>query len=149
MNQNKNIWTILKNIEKSLEENKKMLEENGKKIEENRKKYEKLREEHAKMLEDNKTIIEEMRNSFYINNLSREFCNNDNVESFIEEKEVTEQLIKNINEENCLICLEKYSIGDKICYLPCLHLFHFFCIKKWIKIKNRCPLCNVSIKSNN
>lgn len=30
-------------------------------------------------------------------------------------------------EEECLICLEKYRLGDKVCKLPCGHKFHYKC----------------------
>ena len=108
--------------------------------EENKKKFKEIEERINHLMNMATTSI--YRNS----NLPKEFNNNDNLDKFIEENEISKELIKTINEENCLICLEKYSIGDKICYLPCLHFFHSFCIKKWIQIKKRCPLCNTYIK---
>ena len=59
----------------------------------------------------------------------------------LEEIEFNEQF-KNQEEIRCTICLESYAIGDKISYLPCAHLFHSSCIKNWIRIKNKCPICN-------
>ena len=50
---------------------------------------------------------------------------------------------KNKNDDNyqCMICLYEFKIGDKVCTLPCLHIFHFDCLKNWI-IRNRlCPIC--------
>ena len=58
------------------------------------------------------------------------------------EIDVNKEFIRNAKEEICLICLENYSISDKICYLPCFHFFHSSCIKEWIKNKSVCPLCN-------
>ena len=48
--------------------------------------------------------------------------------------------------KECSICLEEYSLEEKICYLPCFHYFHSECIKNWTKKSNRCPLCNNEIK---
>ena len=50
---------------------------------------------------------------------------------------------KNKNDDNyqCMICLYEFKIGDKVSTLPCLHIFHFDCLKNWI-IRNRlCPIC--------
>ena len=55
--------------------------------------------------------------------------------------EIDEKLMKKINEEICLICLQNYNNQEKICYLPCTHFFHASCIKKWLEMKNNCPLC--------
>lgn len=44
---------------------------------------------------------------------------------------------------NCTICLE--DIEDNIEFLPCIHGFHYNCIKKWINQKPECPICKISI----
>ena len=52
---------------------------------------------------------------------------------------------KNENDDNykCVICLFEFKIGDKVCTLPCLHIFHVDCLKNWI-IRNRwCPICKI------
>ena len=66
--------------------------------------------------------------------------NNIGILSDLEEIEIDEKLIDNA-EKQCAICLENYSIGNKIIYLPCCHYFHSSCIRNWIKIKNICPYC--------
>ena len=61
--------------------------------------------------------------------------------------ETTIKSIKNLSEDKkkCLICLEKFVKGDKSIALPCIHIFHSECIKKWMKKKNCCPLCKNKI----
>ena len=52
---------------------------------------------------------------------------------------------KNENEDNykCVICLFEFKLRDKVCTLPCLHIFHIDCLKNWI-IRNRwCPICKI------
>ena len=49
------------------------------------------------------------------------------------------------NKKQCLICLERFIKGQDSIILPCLHIFHSSCIKKWISIKNFCPLCKQKI----
>ena len=58
--------------------------------------------------------------------------------------------IKNINDlsenkKKCLICLDEFKNGQKTISLPCTHLFHSECIKKWMKQENFCPLCKNKI----
>ena len=58
--------------------------------------------------------------------------------------------IKNINDlsenkKKCLICLDEFKNGQKTIALPCTHIFHSECIKKWMKKENFCPLCKNKI----
>ncbi len=45
----------------------------------------------------------------------------------------------------CQICLDPYSIGDKVAIpkheTSCDHIFHEKCIKLWLKRSNTCPCC--------
>lgn len=45
----------------------------------------------------------------------------------------------------CVICLEDFLEDDRICVLPCKHVFHTDCAKRWLTRELRCPLhCDVS-----
>ncbi|WVZ96668.1 hypothetical protein U9M48_042275 [Paspalum notatum var. saurae] len=44
----------------------------------------------------------------------------------------------------CVICLEDYESKDSIGKLKCSHDFHADCIKKWLQVKNACPVCKTS-----
>ncbi|XP_060201592.1 probable E3 ubiquitin-protein ligase ZFP1 isoform X2 [Lycium barbarum] len=48
-----------------------------------------------------------------------------------------------IHEEgNCVICLEEYVNMDDVGTLKsCSHDFHVGCIRKWLSMKNVCPIC--------
>ena len=52
---------------------------------------------------------------------------------------------KSDNNNNCIICLYEFNIGDKISALPCLHVFHFDCIKHWLKNELSCPVCKLEV----
>ena len=49
------------------------------------------------------------------------------------------------DNNNCIICLSDFDIGDKVTSLPCLHVFHTDCIKSWLQSKNHCPICKYEI----
>ncbi len=49
----------------------------------------------------------------------------------------------NLLYNECSICLENIKENDKVSYTPCKHIFHFDCLKNYIKstLKTNCPLC--------
>ena len=119
----------------------KMRQDHNESLENFRQEYnqslENIRQEFNQSFENIRQEIESMRNELNllpINNNENEISNK------LEEVELNEQF-KNKEEIKCGICLEIFSIGDKISYLPCFHFFHSSCIKSWIRIKNKCPFC--------
>jgi len=42
--------------------------------------------------------------------------------------------------ENCSICLDDMTTGQKTRRLPCLHVFHIQCIDEWLQRSNMCPI---------
>lgn len=46
-----------------------------------------------------------------------------------------------VDTKECQICLEKFKDEDKICKLPCKHLYHKECIYPWFEQHNTCPVC--------
>ena len=144
---NKKIDQHVENVEKvgeNLERVKTELEKHGEKIE----KVEKEIEQHGEKIEKVEKEIKQINiNMSFIFGLfdSLQNIKNNNDENGIlndlEEVEFNDQF-KNKEEIKCTICLESYAIGDKISYLPCAHLFHTSCIKNWVRIKNKCPICN-------
>ena len=51
-----------------------------------------------------------------------------------------------ILNEDCLICMEKYKLGELKRKIPkCNHYFHKKCIDKWLKKKGSCPVCRCNL----
>ena len=71
-----------------------------------------------------------------------------NYDELLDEIELDEKSFEKYKEEKCAICLGDFNAGNKVCYLPCLHLYHSFCIKNWLKIRVRCPLCGDDLNNN-
>ncbi|KAK8553783.1 hypothetical protein V6N12_030766 [Hibiscus sabdariffa] len=47
---------------------------------------------------------------------------------------------------SCVICLEDYKDMDEVGALKtCGHKYHAPCIKKWLSVKNTCPICKASV----
>lgn len=59
--------------------------------------------------------------------------------------------IEKLSDENrkCPICLEFFDKDDNIIYLPCIHIYHEECIKRWFKCQDFCPICRLKITPEN
>ena len=123
-----------------LDDNKTYIQEKQRIFQENQR----LIQDIQKLLQDNQRIFHELERNMQGNNNILQNLNHDEILNNLEEVELNEQF-KN-KEDKCAICLEIFSIGDKVSYLPCFHFFHSSCIKNWIRIKNKCPFCNNIIK---
>ncbi|KAG6533829.1 hypothetical protein ZIOFF_007707 [Zingiber officinale] len=45
----------------------------------------------------------------------------------------------------CFICLEDFGMSAQVLAMPCSHLFHATCLKKWLEKSCSCPLCRFSL----
>ena len=52
-----------------------------------------------------------------------------------------------VNNSVCAICMEDFPEGGELVLCPCKHCYHDHCIKKWLRLKNSCPLCKLNICS--
>ncbi|XP_066918250.1 RING finger protein 11-like [Clytia hemisphaerica] len=44
-------------------------------------------------------------------------------------------------KRECVICMMDFDVGDKVRYLPCLHIYHQECIDDWLMRSFTCPSC--------
>ncbi|KAF2556969.1 hypothetical protein F2Q68_00015825 [Brassica cretica] len=49
------------------------------------------------------------------------------------------------DRRDCSICLESFTNGDMLVYLPCTHSFHSSCLNPWLKACGDCPYCRRAI----
>ncbi len=49
------------------------------------------------------------------------------------------------DDEECVICLDKFASEDMILKTGCNHTFHRSCIYEWFKDKLECPCCREAV----
>ncbi|KAH7432168.1 hypothetical protein KP509_07G011600 [Ceratopteris richardii] len=42
---------------------------------------------------------------------------------------------------SCSICINDFVVGELVEQMPCLHIFHGNCIRRWLQARNSCPIC--------
>ncbi|KAK3008621.1 hypothetical protein RJ639_013808, partial [Escallonia herrerae] len=47
---------------------------------------------------------------------------------------------KKLKNEQCVVCCEPYSSGERLTTLPCSHQYHSECINRWLKVKKVCDM---------
>ena len=47
----------------------------------------------------------------------------------------------------CAVCLEQYTVGDRVRHLPCLHSYHQSCIDRWLSASVECPVCREDVNA--
>lgn len=61
----------------------------------------------------------------------------------------TAVLEDNCTSSTCAICLEDYSVGEKLRILPCRHKFHAICVDAWLTSwRTFCPVCKRDARTN-
>ena len=46
---------------------------------------------------------------------------------------------------SCVICMENMPMGQRTRGLPCGHVFHEFCVDRWLRHHDNCPTCRLSV----
>jgi hypothetical protein len=54
---------------------------------------------------------------------------------------------KQLELPNCCVCIMDIAKGKDTIMLPCGHMFHSDCIKKWLETKCSCPMCRFDLET--
>lgn len=65
------------------------------------------------------------------------------------ETEIGDISLLDPERRKCIICSVDLKSGEKATMLPCIHMFHSFCIQEWLRTKNFCPVCNYKLTNEN
>ena len=58
---------------------------------------------------------------------------------------VTEELVQELNLQDCLICQEEFEVNQEIAEIPgCCHCFHNECVLKWFTLVSMMYLCETT-----
>lgn len=49
--------------------------------------------------------------------------------------------------EECVICRDE-GAGEGTCEMPCSHVFHSGCVRRWLKSVNTCPTCRFELPTD-
>ncbi|KAH8556265.1 hypothetical protein BGW37DRAFT_471736 [Umbelopsis sp. PMI_123] len=50
-----------------------------------------------------------------------------------------------VDNQDCSVCKEEFSVSEDVLILPCEHFFHRDCIKQWLLVNGTCPICRYSL----
>ncbi len=70
-----------------------------------------------------------------------DLTNNDDVNASICSKLPVTRFAANDKTDDCIICIDKLCNGEFCQTLPCFHIFHCSCIRKWLERERACPIC--------
>ncbi|CAK60922.1 unnamed protein product (macronuclear) [Paramecium tetraurelia] len=67
----------------------------------------------------------------------------------IQNQSIIDNLVENAQQDygECCFCLDQISKGQRVHKLKChaTHIFHYYCMSKWLANHNNCPLCQYII----
>ena len=49
------------------------------------------------------------------------------------------------SSQTCSICINSFAKDEIIKKLPCGHILHRDCVKPWLKVDSRCPVCRFDL----
>jgi len=49
-------------------------------------------------------------------------------------------------QEECAVCQEEFSSGEKLRELECTHRYHKHCVDTWLAENSTCPICKYDLK---
>ena len=104
-------------------------------------------------------FINPMTRIVFINNMQNQHQGNppasksaiDKLKHFKMEKKYCKKSESDPNKleyPECSICLMEVNEGQNTILLPCGHMFHEECVKKWLEIHNTCPLCRFELPTD-
>lgn len=48
----------------------------------------------------------------------------------------------------CSVCWEDFVLKETVYQLPCQHVYHETCIRRWLELHGTCPICRQNLSGN-
>ncbi|KAF3942335.1 hypothetical protein ABW19_dt0207820 [Dactylella cylindrospora] len=45
----------------------------------------------------------------------------------------------------CVVCQDEFKVDEEVVKLPCKHIYHEECVKRWLESHDACPICRTPI----
>ena len=65
--------------------------------------------------------------------------------SSIEKLEIVKVELEGSANQPCAVCFDKLLVGCEATRLPCSHVYHCGCIRRWLGESKFCPLCRFEV----
>ncbi|KAI4376713.1 hypothetical protein MLD38_014443 [Melastoma candidum] len=52
---------------------------------------------------------------------------------------------RSMEQEECVVCLERFRNGENLANLQCGHRFHSRCLVPWLESNSHCPCCRMDV----
>uniref|UniRef100_A0A7S2QW03 RING-type domain-containing protein n=1 Tax=Lessardia elongata TaxID=210733 RepID=A0A7S2QW03_9DINO len=72
-------------------------------------------------------------------------CDASAIDSILEATAKADASGKVGEQAQCVICLGDYEPNEEVVFLPCAHSFHKGCVRQWLSVSTKCPLCDKSV----
>jgi len=69
------------------------------------------------------------------------------LKSLTRESSWSDELARETEQAECMVCLAQFAGGDSVRILPCKHVFHTACVDEWLARDAHCPLCRHDLHS--
>ena len=83
-----------------------------------------------------------------LKNFIKKLCldrNNVEPEPVPEPDLVDYEVINDLKDTECIICLGPFKSGEHATLVKCGHMYHTTCLYKWFVKKKTCPICDITV----
>ena len=85
-----------------------------------------------------------INNAFFYNKATL-YNNTDTPEDLRERKCDRLPVQRGKSEGECPVCINEYMESESIITLPCFHILHEACCRRWVRHRAKCPVCMTDI----
>ena len=84
-----------------------------------------------------------------LKNFIKKLCldrNNVEPEPVPEPDLVDYEVLNDLTDTECIICLGQLKSGEHATLVKCGHMYHTTCLYRWFVKKKTCPICDITVQ---